>query len=135
MARFTGGDASIGGGIETMGDLFARVRAAAAQYVPIITVLFFVNFLILFGPLLLLGVQQIKGYEPGDADWGVKLADVRGQVEAKQEITRVVRCGRAARSSRRRAASASAACCSSARPAPARRCSPRASRPRSTARS
>ncbi|HEX5617239.1 MAG TPA: AAA family ATPase, partial [Solirubrobacteraceae bacterium] len=30
------------------------------------------------------------GYEPGDADWGVKLSDVRGQAEAKQEITRVV---------------------------------------------
>ena len=53
-------------------------------------ILFFANFLILFGPLLFLGVQQIKGYEPGDADWGVKLEDVRGQAEAKEEITRVV---------------------------------------------
>ena len=85
-----GGDASIGGSIETMGDLFAAFAPLLLQYIPIITVLFFANFLILFGPLLLLGVQQIKGYEPGDADWGVKLADVRGQVEAKEEITRVV---------------------------------------------
>ena len=38
---------------------------------------------------MFLGIQQIKGYEPGDADWGVKLEDVRGQVEAK-EITRAV---------------------------------------------
>ena len=60
------------------------------MYLPIITILFFANFLILFGPMLILGIQQIKGYEPGDADWGVKLADVRGQAEAKQEITRVV---------------------------------------------
>ena len=52
--------------------------------------LFLINFLILFGPLVFLGVQQIKGYEPGDADWGVKLDDVRGQAEAKEEITRVV---------------------------------------------
>ena len=37
-----------------------------------------------------MGIQQIKAYEPGDADWGVKLDDVRGQAEAKQEITRVV---------------------------------------------
>ena len=73
-----------------MGDLFAAFAPLLLQYVPIITVLFFANFLILFGPLLLLGVQQIKGYEPGDADWGVKLADVRGQAEAKEEITRVV---------------------------------------------
>jgi ATP-dependent Zn protease len=48
------------------------------------------NFLILFGPLVIMGILQIKTYEPGDADWGVKLDDVRGQVEAKQEITRVV---------------------------------------------
>jgi ATP-dependent Zn protease len=48
------------------------------------------NFLILFGPLVIMGIMQIKTYEPGDADWGVKLDDVRGQVEAKQEITRVV---------------------------------------------
>ena len=90
LSAALGGDASVGGSIETMGDLFAAFAPLMLQYVPIITVLFFANFLILFGPLLLLGVQQIKGYEPGDADWGVKLADVRGQVEAKQEITRVV---------------------------------------------
>ena len=48
------------------------------------------NFLILFGPLVIMGIMQIKTYEPGDADWGVKLDDVRGQVEAKEEITRVV---------------------------------------------
>src|SRR3954447_7403409 len=48
------------------------------------------SFLILFGPLVIMGIFQIKTYEPGDADWGVKLDDVRGQVEAKEEITRVV---------------------------------------------
>ena len=42
------------------------------------------------GPLLLMGVSQIRGYEPGDAEWGVKLDDVRGQAEAKEEIRRVV---------------------------------------------
>ena len=52
--------------------------------------LFFINFLILFGPLLFMGAQQIKTYEPGDADWGVKLSDVRGQAEAREEITRIV---------------------------------------------
>src|SRR3954470_12480105 len=53
-------------------------------------ILFVINFGILFGPLVGMGIQQIKTYEPGDADWGVKLDDVRGQAEAKQEITRVV---------------------------------------------
>ena len=31
-----------------------------------------------------------RGFEPGDAQWGVKLEDVRGQVEAKEEVRRVV---------------------------------------------
>jgi ATP-dependent Zn protease len=52
--------------------------------------LFIANFAILFGPLLAMGVTQIRGYEPGDAEWGVKLADVRGQAEAKEEVRRVV---------------------------------------------
>src|SRR3954466_3494363 len=52
--------------------------------------LFFINLLILFGPLLFFGIQQIKGYEPGDADWGVRLDDVRGQAEAKVEVGRII---------------------------------------------
>jgi ATP-dependent Zn protease len=52
--------------------------------------LFAANFLIFMGPLLLMGISQIRGYEPGDAEWGVKLDHVRGQAEAKEEIRRVV---------------------------------------------
>ena len=48
------------------------------------------NFAIFFGPFLLMAVSQISHYEPGDADWGVKLDDVRGQAEAKEEVSRVV---------------------------------------------
>jgi ATP-dependent Zn protease len=51
---------------------------------------FLFNALILIGPLLLIGVTQMRGFEPGDADWGVRLEDVRGQEEAKQEVSRVV---------------------------------------------
>jgi ATP-dependent Zn protease len=86
----SGGDSSISGGIASIGDLFTAFGPIFFGYLPIIFILFFANFLILFGPLLLLGAGQIKGYEPGDADWGVKLEDVRGQAEAKEEITRVV---------------------------------------------
>jgi ATP-dependent Zn protease len=54
-------------------------------------VIFFIfNFGILMGPLLFMGISQIRGFEPGDADWGVKLDDVRGQAEAKEEVRRVV---------------------------------------------
>jgi cell division protease FtsH len=52
--------------------------------------LFLANFLIFFGPLLVFGLKQMKGYEPGDADWGVRLEDVRGQKEAKEEVRRVI---------------------------------------------
>jgi SpoVK/Ycf46/Vps4 family AAA+-type ATPase len=55
-----------------------------------IPLFFLVNILILFGPLLFFGLKQMKGYEPGDADWGVKLADVRGQAEPKAEVTKVI---------------------------------------------
>ena len=52
--------------------------------------LFFINFGIFFGPFLFFAIRQIRGYEPGDASWGVKIDDVRGQAEAKEEITRVI---------------------------------------------
>jgi ATP-dependent Zn protease len=48
------------------------------------------NFIILFGPLLMMNLSQIQAFEPGDAEWGVKMGDVRGQAEAKEEVRRVV---------------------------------------------
>jgi len=86
----TGGDTSLWSGFEGVFDFLLNIVPAMSGYLLIIPVLFLANFLILFGPLLILGIQQIKGYEPGDANWGVKLADVRGQAEAKEEVTRVV---------------------------------------------
>jgi ATP-dependent Zn protease len=56
----------------------------------IVPIFFLANFVILFGPMMLIGVTQMRGFEPGDADWGVRLEDVRGQDEAKQEVSRVV---------------------------------------------
>jgi ATP-dependent Zn protease len=90
ISSITGGDTSIWGGFEAVWDFLVAFLPAMTPYLLIVPTLFLVNFLILFGPMLILGIQQIKAYEPGDADWGVKLDDVRGQVEAKQEVTRVV---------------------------------------------
>jgi cell division protease FtsH len=59
-------------------------------YAVIFPLLFVFNFLILMGPLMLMGITQIQSYEPGDADWGVKLEDVRGQAEAKEEVRKIV---------------------------------------------
>ena len=67
-------------------DAFADVGPFAF----ILPVLFLANFLILFGPLVFMGISQIRAYEPGDADWGVNLDDVRGQAEATEEVRRVV---------------------------------------------
>jgi ATP-dependent Zn protease len=65
----------------------AAVLIGLALQMPI---LFLANFLIFFGPFLLMASSQIRSYEPGDADWGVNLDDVRGQAEAKEEVRRVV---------------------------------------------
>jgi cell division protease FtsH len=85
-----GGDSSPAGALNAIVDGIPALLPMAVYYGAILVVFFLINFVIIFGPMLLLGAQQIKGYEPGDADWGVKLDDVRGQVEAKQEITRIV---------------------------------------------
>jgi ATP-dependent Zn protease len=53
-------------------------------------IFFLFNALIFIGPMMLIGVSQMRGFEPGDADWGVRLQDVRGQDEAKEEVSRVV---------------------------------------------
>src|SRR4051794_40988080 len=76
--------------VGTMVDSIPAAIQTGLQMSLMLVFFFLINFLILFGPLVLMGAQQIKTYEPGDADWGVKLDDVRGQFEAKQEITRVV---------------------------------------------
>lgn len=51
---------------------------------------FLMNFAILFGPMMMMGASQMQAMEPGSADLGVKLEDVRGQKEAKEEIRKVI---------------------------------------------
>ncbi len=78
---------------ESPGGVLSDVGSALVAIAPTLLILplFFVfNFVILLGPMLLLGMQQMKGYEPGDADWGVRLEDVRGQAESKEDVTRVI---------------------------------------------
>jgi ATP-dependent Zn protease len=76
----------------SLGNFFSNPQSIATLLILglQIPLLFFTNLLILFGPLLFFGLKQMKGYEPGDADWGVKLSDVRGQAEPKEEVTRVI---------------------------------------------
>jgi len=50
----------------------------------------FFNIFIFLGPLMIMVLMQMKSFEPGDADWGVKLDDVRGQKEPKAEVSRII---------------------------------------------
>jgi cell division protease FtsH len=73
-------------------DGIGNILSSPALWIQVVFVffLFIANFGILFGPLLAMNITQIKTFEPGDAQWGVKLDDVRGQAEAKEEVRRVV---------------------------------------------
>jgi ATP-dependent Zn protease len=85
-----GGSASIGDTLHSIGDVVPALLVNALPYLFIFPLLFLLNFGILFGPLVFFGIKQMKGYEPGDADWGVHLDDVRGQAEPKEDVTRVI---------------------------------------------
>src|SRR5437879_1451787 len=86
----SGNPISLGNAFHKIGDWFAVLGPTLLILGLQLPMLFFINIVILFGPLLFFGVKQIKGYEPGDADWGVKLQDVRGQKEAKEEVGRII---------------------------------------------
>ena len=83
------------GALFLLGKLFLPPDTGAilVQILPLMVMLpifLIFNFVILFGPLLMMNLSQVRGFEPGDAEWGVRLADVRGQAEAKEEVRRVV---------------------------------------------
>jgi ATP-dependent Zn protease len=80
---------------DTAGDAWSAIANAFSSpqlwiQLLLLPMLLLINFAILFGPLMLMGIMQIQGFEPGEADWGVRLDDVRGQAEAKEEVRRVV---------------------------------------------
>ncbi len=78
-------------GVQSMFNWFGTIGSQLPSVAVSILVLFLGNLLILFGPLLAANLRQVRGYEPGDAKWGVNMEDVRGQAEPKEEVSRVVR--------------------------------------------
>ena len=76
--------------VTVLWDFLSSHSGQFLQYVVILPLFFLINFAILFGPLALMGITQMQSFEPGDAEWGVKLSDVRGQEEAKKDVHRVV---------------------------------------------
>jgi ATP-dependent Zn protease len=84
------GSASLGDTISMLGRVVPLLLLSALPYVFIFPLLFLFNIIVLIGPFIFSGVKQMKGYEPGDANWGVRLDDVRGQAEPKEDVTRVI---------------------------------------------
>ena len=78
------------GGVSSIFHAFGSLGHSIPGLLVYVFFLFFVNTFILFGPLLLANLRQVRGYEPGDANWGVQMGDVRGQAEPKEEVARVV---------------------------------------------
>lgn len=48
------------------------------------------NFLIMFGPLTIVNLQQIQIIRPGEGDWGITFDEVRGQAEAMRQILQIL---------------------------------------------
>src|SRR4051794_559018 len=86
----SGNSPSLSAALSSFGNAITTVGPILPYFALQMVIFFFINVVVLFGPMLFFGVQQIKGYEPGDADWGVKLEDVRGQAEAKAEVGRII---------------------------------------------
>ncbi|HLM50767.1 MAG TPA: AAA family ATPase, partial [Solirubrobacteraceae bacterium] len=76
--------------LEPIGEFIAASGPTFLILLIQLPLLFLVNVLIFLGPLMFANLKQIRGYEPGDADWGVKMADIRGQEEPKEEVARIV---------------------------------------------
>src|ERR1700689_506396 len=94
IQNLTGHPQDLPGTLSSIGGVFGGQNSQHGATLLVLLIqlplLFLINFGILFGPMMLMAVRQLKGYEPGDADWGVHLDDVRGQSEQKEEVTRVI---------------------------------------------
>jgi len=90
VLRLFGTKLPLFGTLDALGPFIAQNGAQLAALLLQLPFFLLINVLIFIGPLMFANIKQIRGYEPGDADWGVKLQDVRGQAEPKQEVARVV---------------------------------------------
>ncbi|MFL5824309.1 MAG: AAA family ATPase [Solirubrobacteraceae bacterium] len=79
------------GGVQSIFDAIGSIGGVLPNIAFIVVFYGLINILILLGPMLAANLRQVRGYEPGDAKWGVDMEDVRGQAEPKEEVARVVR--------------------------------------------
>ena len=68
-----------------------QLAGSAAGQVAIVGALFGANFLLFFGPFLAFGMMGRTTIQPDDANYDVKIEDVRGQKSAVQEMRRILK--------------------------------------------
>jgi ATP-dependent Zn protease len=87
------GGAFFGFGLGFLEALVALVSLAGQGLLLVVQLgaLFLANFALFFGPFLLFARMGRETYRPGDANYDVKLADVRGQKSAVAEMQRILR--------------------------------------------
>src|SRR2546430_5328744 len=73
--------------LATMGSAVGQVLLLVAQ----LGALFVANFLIFFGPFVLFSKMGRQTLQPGDANYEVKIEDVRGQKAAVQEMLKILK--------------------------------------------
>src|SRR5579884_4187163 len=76
--------------LEALG-LLGNLIGQALLLVVQLGALFLANFMLFFGPFVLFSRLGRETLEPGDANYEVKLEDVRGQKAAVEEMTRILR--------------------------------------------
>jgi ATP-dependent Zn protease len=87
------GGAFIGFGLGFTDALVALVTLSGQAVLLVVQLgaLFLANFALFFGPFLLFARMGRETYRPGDANYEVKISDVRGQKSAVNEMQRILR--------------------------------------------
>jgi ATP-dependent Zn protease len=87
------GGAFVGFGLGFFDALVALVSLGGQALLLVVQLgaLFLANFALFFGPFLLFGRMGRETYRPGDANYEVRIADVRGQKSAVAEMQRILR--------------------------------------------
>jgi ATP-dependent Zn protease len=87
------GGAFIGFGLGFTDALVALITLSGQALLLVVQLgaLFLANFALFFGPFLLFARMGRETYRPGDANYEVKISDVRGQKSAVNEMQRILR--------------------------------------------
>ena len=88
---FTGANLLLGLGPGEALVVLPQLLLTLAQQIALFLFLMLAQFMIFFGPFLLFGRMGRETLEPGDANYDVKIEDVRGQKSAISEMVRILK--------------------------------------------